>query len=344
LHKALLESFPFLEGYVISNPADIYYLTGYYSQDALLLYSFCPVLVTDSRYTVAAREAGVNVRITNNYIGGIIEEANRQGIKSLGIEEEHLSASDYITLTENGFSLTKTKNIFTALRCHKTDDEAERIIRAQKITDEAFNKVLPFIKEGVTEKEVRARLEYIMFSLGADGLAFDTIVASGINGAKPHAVPSDKVIRNGEFVTLDFGARLGNYNSDMTRTVAVGDITDEMKKVYMTVLHAHEAARDALRPGVNGSAVDKIARDIISSSGYGECFTHSLGHGVGIEIHEAPRLSPKSTDILQVGDVVTVEPGIYIEDLMGVRIENMYVITRDGYKNLTVSDKKLINL
>ncbi len=343
--KALLEKFPQLEGYAISNPADIFYLTGYYSVDALLLYSPSPVLVTDSRYTVAARVASCPVKIINgSYIDGIIEEAKVQGISKLGIQEDYLTAANYVTLSENGFSLFKTENIFTSLRCQKTDTEVENIINAQKITDEAFRQILPFIKEGVTEKEVRARLEYIMFSLGADGIAFDTIVASGTNGAKPHAVPSDKKIKIGEFVTLDFGARLNNYNSDMTRTVLVGKATNEMLNVYNTVLKAHEKARDALRPGIKGCEVDKIARDIISQAGYGECFSHSLGHGVGIEIHESPRLSSRSNDVLSIGDVVTVEPGIYIEGDMGVRIENMYVITRDGYKNLTIADKKLINL
>jgi Xaa-Pro aminopeptidase len=183
-----------------------------------------------------------------------------------------------------------------------------------------------------------------MFSLGADGLAFETIVASGANGAKPHAVPSDNKIKSGDFVTIDFGARKDNYDSDMTRTVAVGEITKEMENIYNTVLFAHEKGRDALKPGVSCKEADAAARKVIEDAGYGEYFTHSLGHGVGIEIHESPRLSKTSTDILKVGDIVTVEPGIYIEGFCGVRIENMYVITRDGYENLTVSDKKLIKL
>ena len=156
--------------------------------------------------------------------------------------------------------------------------------------------------------------------------------------------PTDKKIEYGDFVTMDFGAVYNGYHSDMTRTVAVGEISKEMEDVYNIVLLAHEKGRDALRPGASCKEVDAIARKVIEDGGYGEYFTHSLGHGVGIEIHESPRLSKTSEDVLKVGDVVTVEPGIYIENKFGVRIENMYVITRDGYENLTISDKKLINL
>ena len=342
--KTFCEKFPELQGCVISNPADIFYITGFYCVDALVLFSKETTLLTDSRYTVASKEANCKVNIVGSYIDGIIEEAKKQGITSLGIQEDYLTASDYIKLTDAGFKLTETKGFFTSVRCSKTESEIEKIIKAQEITDKAFTEILNFIKPGVTEKEVRAKLEYLMFSFGADGIAFDTIIASGTNGAKPHAVPSDKKIESGEFVTLDFGARLGNYDSDMTRTVAVGDITPEMEKIYNTVLKAHEAGKSVLKAGISGFDADKAARDVIVQAGYGEYFSHSLGHGVGIEIHESPRLSQKSTDILQVGDIVTVEPGIYIEGFCGVRIENMCVVTRDGYKDLTVSDKKLIKL
>lgn len=342
---ALSDKFPEIEGYVISNPADIFYLTDFYCADSLLLYSKNPVLVTDSRYTAAAKSASCKQEIINgSYIKGIIDIAKRQGLTVLGIQEDNLLTSDYLRLKEAGFTLKNTQGIFASIRSSKTDGEVKKIKNAQSITDKAFKEILYFIKPGVTEKEIKAKLEYIMFSLGADGLAFETIVASGINGAKPHAVPSDKKIKNGEFVTIDFGARLDNYNSDMTRTVAVGKISKEMEYIYSLVLLAHEKGRDALKPGIACKDADAAARKVIIDAGYGDYFTHSLGHGVGIEIHESPRLSAKSEEILKVGDIVTVEPGIYIEDFCGVRIENMYVITRDGYKNLTVSDKKLIKL
>ncbi len=339
-----LKTFPETQGCVISNPADIFYITGFYCVDALALFSKETTLLTDSRYTVASKEANCKANIVGSYIDGVIEEAKKQGITSLGIQEDYLTASDYIKLVNAGFKLTETKGYFTSVRCSKTESEIEKIIKAQEITDKAFTEILNFIKPGVTEKEIRMKLEYLLLSFGADAIAFDSVVASGINGAKPHAVPSDKKVENGEFVTLDFGARLGNYDSDMTRTVAVGDITPEMEKIYNVILEAHDAGRDVLKAGISGFDADKAARDVIVKAGYGEYFAHSLGHGVGIEIHESPRLSQKSTDILKVGDIVTVEPGIYIEGFCGVRVENMYAITRDGYKNLTASDKKLIKL
>ena len=344
LCNIFIKDFPDLQGCVISNPADIFYITGFYCVDALALLSKETTLVTDSRYTVASKEANCKVNIVSGYVEGIIEEAKKQGITSLGIEEDYLTASDYVKLLDAGFKLTETKGYFTSVRCSKTEEEIEKIKKAQEITDKAFSEILNFIKPGVTEKEVRAKLEYLMFSFGADSIGFETVIASGVNGAKPHAVPGDKKIETGEFVTLDFGARLGNYDSDMTRTVAVGDVTPEMENIYNVVLKAHEAGRDVLKAGISGFDADKAARDVIEKAGYGEYFSHSLGHGVGIEIHESPRLSAKSNDILKVGDIVTVEPGIYIEGFCGVRTENMYVITRDGYINLTASDKKLIKL
>ncbi len=341
---ALTDIFPDVQGFVVTNPADIFYLTGFYSSDCVLLYSLDPVLITDSRYTIACKNASCKQEIVSgSYIKGLIDIAKKQGIKVLGIQEDSLLTSDYLLLKDD-FVLKETKGIFTSLRSAKTDAEVEKIKKAQSITDKAFMEILSYIKPGVTEKEIKARLEYIMLSLGADGFAFETIVASGKNGAKPHAVPSNKKIKNGEFVTIDFGARLDNYNSDMTRTVAVGKSTKEMEDIYSLVLLAHEKARDCLKPGVSCKDIDLIARNVFKEKGMDKYFTHSLGHGVGIEIHESPRLSSKSGEVLKIGDIVTVEPGIYIEDKLGVRIENMYVITRDGYENLTVSDKKLINL
>ncbi|MBR2860485.1 MAG: aminopeptidase P family protein [Clostridia bacterium] len=343
--KELTNQFPSVQGFVISNPADIFYLTGFYCVDCLVLYSEDPVLVTDSRYTVASKEASCRAEIVSgDYVQGIIDQAKKQGLTTLGIQEDYLTAADYVKLTEAGFTLIETKGAFTSLRAAKTDEEIEKISAAQKITDKAFENILDFIRPGVTEKEVRARLEYLMFSYGADGIAFETIVASGANGAKPHAVPSDKVIKEGEFVTLDFGARLNNYDSDMTRTVAVGEVSREMEKIYFAVLEAHKRGAQALKAGVECSYADSCARKYLESVGLGDFFSHSLGHGVGIEIHESPRLSKVSKDILTVGNVVTVEPGVYLEGFCGVRIENMFVITRDGAVDLTASDKNLIKL
>lgn len=331
-------------GYVISHPSDIYYLSGFYSEDCLLLMSASPVLVTDSRYTVAARVSRFPVHISDgSYIDGVKALAHKQELKELFVQGDRLTYNEFMSLSGE-FTVTAKEFRPLACRRYKTDEELLKIKAAQNITDKAFEKLLDYILPGVTEKELKAQLEYLMLSLGADGFAFETIVASGKNGAKPHAVPTDKKVEKGEFITFDFGARLDNYNSDMTRTVVLGEPDKEMAKVYSTVLQAHIEARDLLRCGASGQECDNAAREVISKNGYGEYFTHSLGHGVGIDIHEAPRLSRKSTDILDVGDIVTVEPGIYIENLLGVRIENMYAINRNGYENLTVSDKNLIKL
>lgn len=341
----LINRFPDIKGYVISNPADIFFLTGFYCADSLLLYSSDPVLVTDSRYEVAAKSASCRVYITpSTYIAGIAEEAQKQGISLLGFQEENLSASDYLFFLGKGFTLKKTENVFTEIRRTKSESEIAKIQRAQDITDKAFVALLEYIKPGVTEKQLKARLEFLMFDFGADGLAFDTIVASGVNGAKPHAVPSDKKIEKGEFITFDFGARFEEYDSDMTRTVALGEISDEMERIYNAVLEAHEVSASMLAPGVICSDADSEARKVLEKYGLEKYFTHSLGHGVGIEIHELPRLSKKSDTSLKVGDIVTVEPGVYIEGFCGVRTENMYAINRDGHKNLTGTDKKLIKL
>ena len=220
----------------------------------------------------------------------------------------------------------------------------KKIIKAQRIAEAAFEHILTFIKEGVTEKEVALELDYYMLSHGADGLSFETIAVSGKNSSKPHGVPSDKKIEKGDFVTMDFGAVVEGYHSDMTRTVAVGFVTDEQKNVYETVLKAQEAAQAAASSGVCCADVDKAARDVIENAGYGEYFNHSTGHGVGVEIHEYPRLSTVCKAILSVGNVVTDEPGIYIPEKFGVRIEDMLLITENGCENLTRAPKELIIL
>ncbi len=334
--------FPSVQAFVVTDPADIFYLTGFYCEDSMLLYSLDPVLVTDSRYAVASRSASCRTVICHSYIEAIAEEA--KSFSALGFQEESLTAKDYLYLSSKGFELIPIGGILMSLRASKSEDEVKKIIAAQEITDKAFYEILEYIKPGVTEKQVRAKLEYIMFSLGADGLAFDTIVASGENGAKPHAVPSDRVIQSGEFVTLDFGARLDNYNSDMTRTVAVGNISDEMKRIYSAVLEAHSESTKLLAHGAVCSDIDAAAREALKKYGLDKYFAHSLGHGVGIQIHEEPRLSPKNEQKLVIGNIVTVEPGVYIDGFCGVRIENMYIICENSKKNLTNSDKNLIIL
>ena len=203
---------------------------------------------------------------------------------------------------------------------------------------------MKFIKVGVTEKEIALELDFYMLSHGAEAVSFETIAVSGKNSSMPHGVPTDKKIENGDFITMDFGAVYNGYHSDMTRTVIVGEPTEKQKEVYETVLKAQTEALAVLKAGVSGVDADKAARDIIDAKGYKENFGHGTGHGVGIEIHESPNLSPYSKAILETGNIVTVEPGIYIPDEFGVRIEDMALITEDGYINLTSCEKELIIL
>lgn len=345
MEKLLRQQFPQAEAFVVSNPADIFYLTGFFCSDSLLLYGAEPILVTDGRYAVAAKRARAEVRIVSgSYLSGLAEAAKQKGYRTLGIQEDFLTAQEYLTLQEEQFSLIPTRSVFCGLRAAKNEHEVKAIRMAQAVTDQAFERLLPYIREGATEKQLRARLEFLLFDCGADGLAFETIVAGGPNGALPHAVPSNRPVKKGEFITFDFGARVGGYCSDMTRTVALGPVDARQKEIYEAVGKAHEAGAALLKPGNSAREADEAARNVLAEAGLGKYFVHSLGHGVGIEIHEQPRLSPKSDDVLVPGHVVTVEPGVYIEGFCGVRTENMYVISLFGHENLTETDKKLIKL
>lgn len=218
------------------------------------------------------------------------------------------------------------------------------MISAQRIAERALADILREIRPGVTEKEIAARLQYLMLHYGASDMSFDPIVVSGANGSLPHGVPSEKEIASGEFVTMDFGCIYRGYCSDMTRTVAVGSVTEEMHSIYHTVLAAQEAGIAAARAGVTGQAVDAAARDVIAKAGYGAYFSHSFGHGVGVEIHEAPNASPGNHAPLPAGAVISAEPGIYLPGRLGVRIEDVVLLTEEGCRNLTKAPKELLIL
>lgn len=230
------------------------------------------------------------------------------------------------------------------LRMTKDEDEISNIKKAQEIAEKAYTELLDFIRPGVTEREIALELNRLMFLYGAEDLSFETIVLAGANTSMPHGVPSDKKVEEGEFVLMDFGAVWNGYHSDMTRTVCVGKPTEEMEKVYNIVLEAQLAALKAAKAGITGTDLDKIARDIIDEAGYGEFFGHSLGHGVGMEIHESPNAAPGYKAPLNAGAVVTVEPGIYLAGKFGVRIEDFVILTENGCENLTKCAKKLISL
>ena len=229
------------------------------------------------------------------------------------------------------------------MRAVKSESELCHIRKAQSITDDAFAKLKPFIKEGVSEIELAARLEYIMQSQGA-ALAFDTIMAFGENAAVPHAHRSERKLKDGDMIVMDFGAKWQGYCSDMTRTVALGEITDMQRKAYQSVLAANVEGVAAVKAGVACRDVDAKIRKLLAKDGLDKFFVHSLGHGVGIDIHELPNLSPRSELTLQCGNVVTIEPGVYIEGAFGIRIEDMVVVEEGGCIDLTRSDKNLIIL
>lgn len=339
-----------LDGVLISNAFNMRYLSGF-SGDAgyVLITGRESVIFTDSRYTIQAKEESDTftvVELQNSYTELILEWIEKEQINRLGFEGGDVQVSTYLQWKEK-FPLEELKDIgerIALLRSIKTEEELKKLEEAERIGDKAFSKILEIIKPGMTELEIAAYLEFFMKQYGAEGLSFDTIAASGLNSAKPHAVPGRKVIEKGDFLTMDFGCVYEGYCSDMTRTIVIGRASEKQREVYECVLRAQLAALDFLQAGKTGCEVDKVARDIITKAGYGDNFGHGLGHSVGLYIHEEPRLSKKEETILAENMVVTVEPGIYIENFGGVRIEDMVVVTNEGCKNLTHSTKELIEI
>lgn len=309
------------------------------------------LFIIDFRYIEVAGKTvkGATVVLQENNLNRqIAEYLASKGIKKILVEDE-MSVGRYgrlkSAMPEIGFVADgRLSAAVKKLRAVKEPKEIDAIKAAQAITDSAFEYICTFIKPGVTEREIAAELEYFMRKNGADGLAFDTIAVSGKNTSMPHGVPGDKKVEAGDFVTMDYGAKKDGYCSDMTRTVAVGHATDEMKKVYETVLKAHLSAREQARAGMTGQALDAIARDIIYGAGYEGKFGHGLGHSLGLEVHEDPRASALYTGMLESGVIMTIEPGIYLPGDFGVRIENMIVLGNDGSENLTGSPTDLIIL
>lgn len=339
------------EAFLVVSPENRRYLTDFESSDGYLIITKKEaVLLTDGRYIEAASDKAkgcTGIQLLKRTSLQLPKLAESMRVSKIYTESANLSVSEFAAF-EKMFSCPviakKTDSEISALRRQKNKEEKERIIAAQRIAEKAFEHILTFIRPGVTEKDIRLELEYCMLKNGADGLSFETIAISGKNTSMPHGVPSDKKIENGEFVTMDYGALYKGYHSDMTRTVAVGSVSGEMAKVYNTVLKAQKACLKVLKPGTSCKDADAAARKVITDAGYGDYFTHSTGHGVGIDIHERPTLSVRSKDALTSGDVVTDEPGIYIPGRFGVRIEDMIYITEKSHINLTKSPKELIIL
>ena len=339
---------------IVSDKMNQRYLSGFDFDDGLVLVTPKEAyLLTDFRYAEAAQEKTtkeMQVLIPKEgLLVCIASLLSSHGCQRVCIEELHLSYGDFLSyekkLAPTALSGGASEMLYE-LRLHKDEEEIATVARAQKITDAAFAHILTAIKPDMTEVEVALELEYFMKKNGAEALAFDTIAVSGSNSSRPHGVPRHCKLEKG-FLTLDFGARVDGYCSDMTRTVVLGTADAEIKRVYNTVLHAQTAALEAACEGIGCRALDAVARDIINAAGYEGCFGHSLGHGLGMLVHENPRVAPGAApeSVLERGHIVSVEPGIYIAGKYGCRIEDLICIRNDGsVYNFTHSPKELIEL
>ncbi|MFJ7662730.1 M24 family metallopeptidase [Lysinibacillus sp. NPDC097162] len=338
-----------IDGILITNGYNRRYMTGFTGTAGVAIVSQNDaVFITDFRYTEQAAAQIKDFRIVQHEVT-LLEEIATQvkvmGIKSLGFEKDTVSFGTYeLYKSVIQADLVPVSGLIEKIRLIKTEQEINIIKVACEIADHAFTHILDFIKPGKTELEVSNELEFFMRQQGATQSSFDTIVASGLRSALPHGVATNKVIEKGDFVTLDFGALYNGYISDITRTVAVGEPSEKLVEMYNTVLASQLLSLEKVGPGLTGIQADAIARDYLTEKGYGEAFGHSLGHGIGLEVHEGPGLSKRSETVLEPGMAVTIEPGVYVPGVGGVRIEDDILITESGNELLTHSTKELIIL
>ncbi|MEG1777369.1 MAG: aminopeptidase P family protein [Angelakisella sp.] len=307
--------------------------------------------IIDFRFIEEAKRTVKNAEVIlqDQLFQQITEILNRHNVKTVGLETSYMTVGEFARMQEKLPTIEllrgdETDKVILNLRAHKDEQEIKCMQAAQDIADQTFTHMLKYIEIGKTERELALEMHCHMLRLGAEKLSFDIICVSGANTSLPHGVPTDKKVQDGDFLTMDFGAMVGGYCSDMTRTVAIGHVTDEMETVYSTVLKAQLASLAAIVPGTPNTQIDKISRDIIYNAGYEGCFGHGTGHSVGLEIHEDPRYSITGSGVCEVGNVMTVEPGIYLEGKFGVRIEDMVYIGEDGIRNFASSPKDLIIL
>ncbi|MCQ2513533.1 MAG: aminopeptidase P family protein [Ruminococcus sp.] len=340
------------EAAIITNEKNIGYLCGFYhSEGVMLITKDEAYLLVDFRYFEAAEKFAVGCKVIqfNRLFETISELLKKHSIKNVYFEASDLSISVFEKYKKamNEINIdciinSKLDDIISELRIIKGNDEKAKILKAQQIAESAYIEVLNYLKPGVTERSIAVELEYLMKKKGAERVSFDLITITGKKTSLPHGVPSDDIVCEGDFFTMDFGAVYEGYHSDTTRTVAVKSANEEMQKIYNIVLNAQLTALDKIKSGVKCSEIDKTARDIIKSKGYGEFFGHSTGHGVGLDIHELPYVSARSETVLQAGMVITDEPGIYLPNKFGVRIEDMVYVTKDGCENFVTLPKELI--
>ncbi|RLK62531.1 aminopeptidase P family protein [Atopobacter sp. AH10] len=338
-----------LEALLITNPYNVRYVANFTGTSGFAVISKDKAFfVTDSRYTLQANEQAKGFEVITskgNYYDSLAPYLIKSGIRELGFEADHLSYATYEAIAEIlPVELVPTKGLILEIRRVKDEDEVAAIQEACRIADEAFHYILTYIKPGLTEIEVANALDFKMRELGASGVSFDTIVASGLRSAMPHGVASNKVIEEGDIITLDYGCYYKGYVSDVTRTFSYGELSDQLKEIHEVVRKAQEAGIKAIKPGVPASHIDDVARQYIKDKGYGEYYIHSTGHGIGLEIHEEPMVSSASLHVLKEGHVITCEPGIYIPGIGGVRIEDDILVTKDGHRVLTTTDRSLINI
>lgn len=333
---------------LITDERERLYFLGFHSTDGYLLLSKKgKTFVIDDRYYYAAKKALApkGVEVISGYGYGIFkEQAEKVNAKTIGIDYTKTTLSEYEILKKSGYEFLDISEELKTEMAVKTDEEIGYIAKACQIAERAWRATLPLIKEGVTEREVANELEYNFKKFGASGTSFDTIIAFGENAAVPHHETGDRKLRNNECVLMDFGCLYKGYCSDMTRTMFFGTPTKEFKDAYKAVLKAHESAARFVKDGVSGKDADGVARDVLNESGYGKYFTHSLGHGIGVNIHESPNLSPKSDWILKNNMVFSNEPGVYLNGKFGIRIEDSAYLHLGEYKSFMKDDKRLIVL
>ena len=340
-----------LDAILLTSEANCYYAAGFMGEGIALVTRRGSWYFTDSRYTEAADKAIGDAAVIREVsrekpFSALINEAlAASGAEKVGFEDQRMTVAEHAVYSEKlHCTLTPASALMTELRGSKDEEELSCMIAAQRIAEGALAQILKEIRPGMTEKEIAARLNYLMVAAGAEKTSFDTIVASGPNGSMPHAVPGMRKVREGDFITMDFGCVYKGYCSDMTRTVALGRPSDEMRNVYDIVLQAQLAGIAAARAGVTGAAIDGAARKVIQDAGYGSCFGHSFGHSLGIDIHEAPNAAPGNDKPMPDGAVVSAEPGIYLPGRFGVRIEDVMILRPDGAQVITKAPKALLVL
>lgn len=338
-----------LDALLVTNMYNVRYLANFTGTTGLaLITKEKAYFVTDFRYTEQAAEEAKGFEIVKNEgpiyekVAEIIEKDN---IKKLGFEETNVTYATYTEISELFMSeLVPVTGIVEKLREVKSEAEIEIIQEAVNIAEKAYAHILTYIKAGMTELEVANELDFFMRKLGASGVSFDTIVASGVRSAMPHGVASEKVIEKGDLITIDFGCYYKGYVSDMTRTFALGDPGEKLKEIYEIVYQANKKVTETAKAGMTGAELDAVARDYISEKGYGDAFGHTTGHGIGLEVHEGPAVSFRNEEKFVENNVITNEPGIYLPGIGGVRIEDDLVIKEEGNLNLNSSAKELIIL